>query len=202
MAIEGTVPVELPMFTARPERGDAAANRVRILAAARELLAEHGPDGVSMDAVAVAAGVGKGTVFRRFGDRAGLMEELVDAYMRGFQDAFLTGPPPLGPGGDPGERLEAFFVELVRLQREHLPLALAADTTGAARDRVFGTLLLHARTLVSAVDPTLDADVTAAMLLGAIAPAVLSRLPEARRDDLDVIIASLRTVLRGLTAPR
>lgn len=193
-------PIPLPMLTERPERADAAANRVRILHAAGRLLAEHGPDGVSIDAVAAAAGVGKGTVFRRFGDRAGLMQALVSDYMRGFQDAFLTGPPPLGPGGDPRERLETFFVELVRLQRAHLPLALAADlTAGSAESRVYGTLLLHARTLVHAVDPGADADVVAALLLGAVAPGVINRLPRERRGDVAGIESAVRTLLRGLT---
>jgi len=49
---------------------------------------------MTMDAVASAAGVGKGTVFRRFGDRAGLTVALLDDYMLEFQDAFLSGPPP------------------------------------------------------------------------------------------------------------
>jgi AcrR family transcriptional regulator len=193
-------PIALPMLTGRPERADAAANRLAILKAAERLLARDGPDGVSIDAVAAAAGVGKGTVFRRFGDRAGLMSALVNGYMRGFQDAFLTGPPPLGPGGDPGERLEAFFVELVRLQRAHLPMALAADlTAGSAESRVYGSLLLHVRTLVHAVDSSADADVVAAMLLGAVAPGVINRLSAARRDDLDLLEASVRALLRGLT---
>jgi AcrR family transcriptional regulator len=198
MAPDERTPLELPMLAARPERGDAAMNRLRILAAARSLLAERGPAGLSMDAVAAAAGVGKGTVFRRFGDRAGLMEALVSDYMQGFQDAFLSGPPPLGPGADPRERLETFIVELLTLQRDHLPLALAAGTTIAARDRVYGALLLHARTLIREIHPTIDPDVTAAMLLGAIAPPVLDRMPDAARAELGVILASARALLRGL----
>jgi AcrR family transcriptional regulator len=195
------VPTELPMLSERPERADAAANRVRILAAARMLLAEHGPNGVSMEAVAVAAGVGKGTVFRRFGDRVGLMEALVNDYMRSFQDAFLSGPPPLGPGADPSERLETFFVELVRLQRANLPLALAAaSASGPRRDGAFGALLLHVRTLVQSVDAAIDADVTAAMLLGAVAPGVLDRLPDGH-DGLDGIISSTRALLTGVLTP-
>jgi AcrR family transcriptional regulator len=187
------------MLTERPERADAAANRARILDAARRLLARDGPDGVSIDAVAAAAGVGKGTVFRRFGDRAGLMQALVSDYMRVFQDDFLNGPPPLGPGGDPRERLEMFFVELVRLQRAHLPMALAADlTAGSAESRVYGALLLHVRTLVGEVDAGAEADVIAAMLLGAVAPGVINRLPPHRRDDLELLEASVRALLRGL----
>src|SRR6202521_5336850 len=107
---------ELPMSGQRTERGDAAVNRERILCAARALLTAHGPEGLTMQAVATAAGVGKGTVFRRFGDRDGLTHALLDDYMREFQEAFLHGPPPLGPGVSASERLGAFVSELIRLQ--------------------------------------------------------------------------------------
>ena len=88
----------LPLLGESRERRDAAENRQRILAAARRLLEAEGAEALSMDAVAAAAKVGKGTVFRRFGDRAGLTQALIDEYMRDFQDAFMSGPPPLGPG--------------------------------------------------------------------------------------------------------
>jgi AcrR family transcriptional regulator len=55
-----------------------------------------------MDAVAAEAGVGKGTLFRRFGDRAGLAVALLDERERDLQAAVLSGPPPLGPGAPPG----------------------------------------------------------------------------------------------------
>lgn len=96
---------KLPLAGAPRERADAAANRVRILQAARRVLAERGAAGTSIDAVASEAGVGKGTVFRRFGDRSGLFQALSDEHLRVFQDAFIAGPPPLGPGASPGERL-------------------------------------------------------------------------------------------------
>ena len=43
------------------ERGDAARNRALLLDAARRLIAVRGPDMVTMDEIAAAAGVGKGT---------------------------------------------------------------------------------------------------------------------------------------------
>jgi AcrR family transcriptional regulator len=76
------------------ERGDAARNRLLLLDAARRLIAERGADAVSMDDIAAAAGVGKGTVFRRFGSRPGLMMVLLDEDERASQEAFLFGPPP------------------------------------------------------------------------------------------------------------
>ncbi|MCQ4119212.1 TetR/AcrR family transcriptional regulator [Rhodococcus tibetensis] len=91
-----------------PERGDAARNRRLLLDAAALLVAERGVDAVTMDAVACRAGVGKGTVFRRFGSRSGLMLALLDHSERELQQAFMFGPPPLGPGADPVERLIAY----------------------------------------------------------------------------------------------
>ena len=104
----------LPMAHERHERKDAAANRRRIMEAAQTLLSKRGLDGLTMQAVATEAGVGKGTVSHRFGDRDGLLGALVDEDMREFQDLFLHGPPPLGPGAAPQSRLEAFFEELIR----------------------------------------------------------------------------------------
>jgi AcrR family transcriptional regulator len=55
------------------ERSDAARNRARLLEAAARLVAEQGAEHVTMQAVAEEAGVGKATLFRRFGDRNGLL---------------------------------------------------------------------------------------------------------------------------------
>jgi AcrR family transcriptional regulator len=82
-----------------------------------------------MDAVAREAGVGKGTVFRRFGDKAGLAAALLDERERELQEAMLSGPPPLGPGADDGARAEAF----VRAYLRHLRRAL--DVVRLSRPR-------------------------------------------------------------------
>jgi AcrR family transcriptional regulator len=92
----------------RAERADAARNRRLLLAAAREMLATHGADNLTMDALADRAGVGKGTVFRRFRSRAGIFHALLDDDERAFQEQVLSGPPPLGPGAAPLERLIAY----------------------------------------------------------------------------------------------
>lgn len=111
-----------------PLRSDAARNRERVLAAARRIVARDGACGLTMDAVAEEAGVGKGTVFRRFGDRASLMHALIDEDERRFQDAVFAGPPPLGPGAPPAVRLLAYG----RAALEHLNLhrEILAETDG------------------------------------------------------------------------
>lgn len=193
---------ELPLVGQRRERGDAAANRERILCAARRLLADHGPEALTMDAVAAAAGVGKGTVFRRFGDRDGLTHALLDDYMRDFQDAFLSGPPPLGPGAPPAERLEAFIAEFVQLQAEHIDFALAAEAQpGHALPQVYGPLIVHLATLIHELQPELDQRILAGFILSAIGPPVLHRMRGVLGVDTCALQAAARALLRGLTRP-
>ena len=92
----------------RAERADAARNRQLLLATARDMLAEQGADKLTMDGLAERAGLGKGTVFRRFGTRAGIFQALLDDDEREFQGQVLSGPPPLGPGSPPLDRLIAY----------------------------------------------------------------------------------------------
>src|ERR1700761_4658574 len=101
-------PIELPVVGSPSVRSDAARNRMLILAAAERLFAERGVSCTSMDAIAAEAGVGKGTLFRRFGDRATLALAVLDESTRAMQDAMLHGPAPLGPGAPPCARLRAF----------------------------------------------------------------------------------------------
>jgi AcrR family transcriptional regulator len=103
----------------RRERADAARNRAALLCAARRLLEECGPEGLTMEAVACEAGVGKGTLFRRFGDRATLFHSLIDDRERAFQEAFIRGPAPLGPGAPARERLTAFGHAMFELIEHH-----------------------------------------------------------------------------------
>src|ERR1700722_13417121 len=80
-------PMNQPMTwgSQRAERADAAHNRRLLLATARAMLAEHGPGQLTMDGLAERAGLGKGTVFRRFGSRAGIFQALLDDAERDFQ---------------------------------------------------------------------------------------------------------------------
>ncbi|SFO83802.1 TetR/AcrR family transcriptional regulator [Amycolatopsis rubida] len=107
----------------RPERADAARNRAHLLATARRMLAESGPDQLTMDALAERSGLGKGTVFRRFGTRAGIFGALLDEIERGLQERVLSGPPPLGPGAPPVDRLVAYGRARVRLLLENTEIA-------------------------------------------------------------------------------
>src|SRR5271154_1006774 len=117
---------DLPV-SAPHERGDAARNRAQLLVAARRLVTERGADAVTMDDIAAAAGVGKGTVFRRFGSRSGLMVVLLDEDERASQEAFLFGPPPLGPDAPPIDRLVAFGRQRICFVHAHHALLSEAN---------------------------------------------------------------------------
>jgi polyketide synthase 12 len=108
------------------ERADAARNRLHLLATARQLLCEQGSDRLTMDGLAERAGLGKGTVFRRFHSRAGIFEALLDDDERVFQQHVLSGPPPLGPGAPPLERLIAYGRARTAFMVDHLEIARAA----------------------------------------------------------------------------
>jgi AcrR family transcriptional regulator len=108
------------------ERADAARNRRLLLATAREMLAEEGPDKLTMDGLAERAGLGKGTVFRRFGTRAGIFAALLDDDERDFQQQVLAGPPPLGPGAPPPARLIAYGRARIDFLIGHREIARAA----------------------------------------------------------------------------
>ncbi len=111
-----------------PRRADAVRNRERVLDAAARLYAEHGVEEVTMDDIAGAAGVGKGTLYRGFTDRSGLAMALLDERSRTLQEAMLGGPAPLGPGGAPGERLAAFVAAYLRFQLDNLDLVLLSES--------------------------------------------------------------------------
>ena len=128
-------PIDLPVLGAPTERADAARNRQRILDAAERLFARDGVACTSMDAIAAEARVGKGTLFRRFGDRASLALALLESSERAFQDAFIRGPAPLGPGAPPCERLIAFGRTLLQHLSAHGDLLLAAQTAGTPGSR-------------------------------------------------------------------
>ncbi|MFJ1758159.1 TetR/AcrR family transcriptional regulator [Kitasatospora sp. NPDC088134] len=166
----------LPLHDQEPaERADAARNRVKVLGAAAELIRERGAEHLTMDAVATAAGVGKGTVFRRFGDRTGLLYAVLDSTEREFQAAFMFGPPPLGPGAAPLARLTAFGETALRHQLAHMNVYLESDRHTATRytaaPRAVRTR--HLVLLLRAAGVHGDLELLADALLGMLDPALI-----------------------------
>ena len=128
-----------------------------------------------MDAIAEAAEVGKGTVFRRFGDRASLLRSLIDETEREFQEGFIRGPAPLGPGAPPLKRLVAFGHALMDRLESTGELLLAAET-GSAGARfiagVYGAYRAHLVALLRAGGSDVDPDYAADALLAALSAEV------------------------------
>ncbi|MGY6020333.1 TetR/AcrR family transcriptional regulator [Streptomyces spinosirectus] len=85
-------------------RADALRNRERIVAAAREMFTEFGPD-VPLDEIARRAGVGNATVYRNFPDRDALVREVVCSVMDRTSEAAESA---LAETGDAFEALERF----------------------------------------------------------------------------------------------
>ena len=109
----------------RPLRRDAERNRQRILAAAADVFTERGLD-ATLDEVARAAGVGIGTVYRRFPDKESLVAEL----FRDRIDALVTVAEQACAVPDPWQGVTGYL--------EYAATALAGDL-GLRQLMMFGT---------------------------------------------------------------
>jgi AcrR family transcriptional regulator len=188
------------------ERADAQRNRLKILDAAERLFAANGIANVSMDAVAKAAGVGKGTLFRRFGDRAGLAVALLDERERELQERILHGPAPLGPSASPRNRLLAFLSAYADFLEAHGDVVLESETAVAgARYRVgvYHFWHRHVTVLLEQAAPHVDAEYQAHALLAPLAADLYhalrrSGVPAKRiRDGVRALAIALLDAQRG-----
>jgi AcrR family transcriptional regulator len=193
--------MELPRTDpgSRRERADAARNRARVLAAAERVFAEHDGRDVTMEQLAAAAGVGKATLYRRYPDVASVALALLDEHERLIQDRLLHGPPPLGPGAAPAERLAAFYRAMIELLERHGHLALAAETgAGRYRTGAYRAWQLHVGALLT--DAGLgDHPALVDALLAPLAPDVFAHQRAAGRtadeiaDDLATLAGRVLT---------
>ena len=167
-------------------RIDAVRNQKVIVQVAGDLLCSHGPS-VSMDAIAAAAGVGKGTLFRRFGDRDGLVRAVVnertDAWWRGAQRRAMDINTP------PKDRVLQFVdevYELVVLRLRPLMAAMERTDCAAAPPRWVTQLA----DLIAEVRPDADAVFLAKVIIGSMR----SDMVESGNED------ALRVNVRALTS--
>ncbi|MFE1242023.1 TetR/AcrR family transcriptional regulator [Streptomyces tendae] len=195
-------------MTERKPRKDAARNRAAVLAAADALFTDcENPDDVTMADVAAAAGVGKGTLFRAFGDRVGLVKALYEARLEPLGRAVETGPPPLGPGAEPQRRVTALLDALLRFKLDNRGLALALEATG--NDSPYGaehyerwhTLL---RSVLEEVPGLADGEFAAHALLAAVRADLVEHLAGRRgvpRERMRAQLADYTARVLGTTAP-
>ncbi|MGW9597713.1 TetR/AcrR family transcriptional regulator [Streptomyces chartreusis] len=194
----------LPLADGPPphERADAARNRARVLAAAERLFADRDPGAVTMDDIARAAGIGRGTLYRRYPDRASIAWALLDRHERVLQEQVLRGPPPLGPSEpqqpqpSPADRLAAFYRASAEFLEAHGRLLLGTET-GIARYRTgaYAFWRLHATHLArqaGIADPEPFAD----LLLAPLAPELFTHQ---RQNGVSLIriIEALTKMARG-----
>jgi AcrR family transcriptional regulator len=176
----GAQPPALPILQApRPERADAARNRAKVLRAARRLFSERGVENVTIGQIAAASGVAKGTVFHRFGDRAGLARALLDDAERSLQEAIVRGPPPLGPAAPAEERLAAFIETLYDLTDEQADLLIAADGARPGGRYLTGSYAAwhqHAALLLAELRPDAEPGLLAHLALAPLDPELVRHL--------------------------
>lgn len=164
--------VSRPPGSPRPLRRDAERNRERVLAAARELFVEQGLD-VGVDEIAKRAGVGMGTLYRRFPNKDALIEAIlgtvVDHLRSIAEDVLATEPPTVA--------LRSFFIRSI--------------TTEVCQWAFLSSRLWSGRTnelLFADVVPLIGEMFTRAQQAGAVRSDVVL-------SDLIVLVRSMRVVL-------
>ena len=191
-------------MTERRPRKDAARNRAAVLAAADTLFTDcESPEDVTMADIAAAAGVGKGTLFRAFGDRTGLIRALYATRLEPVRSAVEEGPRPMGPGTPPLDRVPAVLDALLCFKLDNRHLALALEATGsdspyqAEHYERWHSLL---RSALVEIPGRTNADFTAHALLAAVRADLVEHLAGQRgvtREDLRKQLASFIAEILG-----
>lgn len=162
-----------------------------------------------MDDIARAAGVGKGTLFRGFGDRAGLVQAVYDARLAPLRRAVTERRPPFDEETEPSERVVALLdaILVAKIENRHLALALEQEPTGgvwapayaAAHSVLVGLLSEQAERDGREANP--DATTwTAHALLGVVRADLVSRMI-ADGSTAEVLRRRTRELALLLTAP-
>ncbi|MFD6109695.1 TetR/AcrR family transcriptional regulator [Streptomyces yangpuensis] len=177
----------------RTERADAQRNREAVLAAADALFAaSSSPHSVSMDDIAAAAGVGKGTLFRRFGDRAGLIAAVITSRLEPLRRA--VGEVQEQTGSDPRQQVLDLLDTALRFKTENRNLMSAAEVAGISSPYRAGHYGWWHETLRAALDrvPGVhDPDFTAHALLAAIRADLVTHLIDERQMSPDGLRSAL-----------
>ena len=199
----------------RSERRDAVANRALILETADALFAQHGVANVCMAAIAQAAGVGKGTLYRRFANKAELCLALMDTQMREFQEAMLNRMRQLtAQGVFQLEQLDQFLDALVYFVDRHHPLLCEVQREGLLAGAGEHDLqrphfwqhmtingLLQTAVTAGELPPDLDTVYIADALLATLNASLFRFQREGRGFSLERISAGLRRLVTGLCQP-
>lgn len=193
-----------PQAPARRERRDAAENRQHILAAARRLFAERGIDQTSMNEIARAAGVGPGTLYRRFDHKGQLCEALVFDDLQVFCARVEQTLEQEGARALALAQLGWLLDELLKMTEGHFPLLAAIQEAAVSPRRKehfkfpFYAWLnrqliqLLTRAVAQGEVAPLNVEVTADAIQAATAPPLLAYQAEQRGLTHEQIGAALR----------
>jgi len=192
----------LPLVGDQPrERSDAARNRELLLRAAQEIAETCGYDAVTMDAVAARAGVGKGTVFRRFDSREGLMGALLNASETAWQASVMGGDPPLGPGAEPMERLLAFGRSRLELVLRHADLIRNAGFAGNRSYAAYSFAATHVRYLLGELGVRGDIALLAVALMAPLELPIIDQQVRIEHLDVERVYAGWADLAYRITRP-
>ncbi len=114
------------MTPPRPLRADAARNRARIMAAAREQITEQG-SGVSMEQIAAASGVAVGTLYKHFPNKTDLVNAVIAASFEPVADDAEDCMRRAGRGTPAMEELTGFLTRLVDTVAHNHAVKAAAE---------------------------------------------------------------------------
>lgn len=107
--------------TLRSERRDAAEHRERILSCARHLFTEQDVESISMHQIAQAAGVGQGTLYRRYANKGALCLDVLEESITGLSEdieRFLAVDAAAAP---PTDRLDGVIMRLMEFVERNTP---------------------------------------------------------------------------------
>ncbi|MCA9942020.1 MAG: TetR/AcrR family transcriptional regulator [Ardenticatenaceae bacterium] len=196
----------------RQERRDAAANRERILQTAEKLFAEQGVANVNMADIAQEAGVGKGTLYRRFTNKAELCLALMDSQMIEFQNGMLSRMQQMSAQGTPKmAQLDQFIDSLIYFTDAHAPLLCEVQRSGLLQEQEPDGLelphfwqymtvngLLKAAATNGEIADNLDIDYLADAILSPLKADIFYYQREVRGFSLERISAGLRLLIAGI----
>ena len=197
----------------KPERRDAVENRMRILETAELLFAKQGVNNVNMADIAKAAGVGKGTLYRRFANKGEVCLALMDSQMRDFQDGMLSRMQRLSADGTPKlEQLEQFIDALVYFTEAHSPLLCVVQREGMLEEieesraqlphfwqHMTISGLLKTAVAEGELSAAIDIDYVSDALLAPLKADIFRFQRTVRGFSLERISAGLRLIIVGLS---
>ena len=198
--------------TARQERRDAAANRTLILETAEKLFAARGVEHVNMADIAQAAGVGKGTLYRRFANKGELCLALMDTQMSEFQNNILGRMQKMTIEEVKNiEQLAHFLEALVFFTDVHSPLLCEVQRAGLLQDidntqlqlphfwqHMTVSGLLKKGVQAGEINPNIDIEYISDALLAPLKADFFRFQREVRGFSLERISNGLRMILEGV----